>query len=182
LHDALPIFTELQQSAQGKALLEDFAAALKAARAALDDGKPLDPALEQKLEDTTAALAAYFAGQPLLQSAPVDADKLAALVDSSALVPAAPTGDLPEAPAPSAAAGEPIVDSMEARIVPTRLAELGEALQDFAARLEATSPQLAKTLAQLADRIGVGDIVDDVLAQLGLSRTPGSTSPELDQL
>ncbi|MGN6490022.1 MAG: flagellar hook-length control protein FliK, partial [Devosia sp.] len=187
----LPALTDLQQSEQGKALLRDFTTALKAARAALDAGQPLDPALEKKLEDTVAAIAAWFAGQPLLQPTPVDTGKLAELASGKAILPAAPGGELPAAPtpsdatpaaAPAAGTGEPVVESMQFRIVPARLGELGTALKDFAAQLERASPQLAKALAQLADRIGVGDISDDVLAQLGLNRTPGSTSPQLDQL
>jgi len=187
--------TGLPQTAEGKALLKDFADALKAARAALDEGKPLDPALEKQLEDAATALAAWFAGQPQLQPTPVDASKLAELASGS-ILPAAPTGDLPDVPAPAdgdaatdadaipaaANGGQPIVAYMQARIVPAKLAELGDALKDFAAQLEKTSPDLAKALAGLADRISVGDISDEAMAQLGLNRSLGSTSPELDQL
>jgi flagellar hook-length control protein FliK len=71
---------------------------------------------------------------------------------------------------------------MQAQIVPLQLAELGTALKDFAVQLEKVSPDLARSLAQLADRFSVGDIADDAMAQLGLSRTAASTSPEVEQL
>jgi flagellar hook-length control protein FliK len=188
------------QSADGKALLKDFADALKAAKAALDEGKPLDPALEKKLEDAAAALAAWFAGQPQLQPAPVDVAKLAELASGSSILPAAPAGDLPEIPAPTGAApaptdaaadpaapaatnGDTVIEKVvQAQPVPAQLAALGDALTDFAAQLEKASPDLAKALAALADRISVGDVSDDAMAQLGLTRSLGSTSPELDQL
>jgi len=189
----LPQLTDLQQSEAGKALLKDFTDALKAARSALDQGEPLDPALEKKLTETIEAIAAWFAGAPQLQPAPVDTGKLAELASGSNILPAIPAGDLPPPPpasdAPDAplnpgpvAVAEPAPKVMQAQIVPQQLAELGTALKDFAAQLEKASPELARAMAQLADRIAVGDIADDAMAQLGLARTPGSTSPELEQL
>jgi flagellar hook-length control protein FliK len=193
----LPEPTDLQRSDQGKVLLKDFAAALKAARAAIDEGKPLDPALERKLEAAVAAIAAWFAGQPLPLPPPtVDTGKLSELASASPILPGAPSGKLPELPPPAPvdaaetsppapaapSGGEPPPAYMQAKIVPVRLAQLGDALQDFATRLENTSPKLAMALAALADRISVGDISDDAMARLGLTRSPGSTSSELDQL
>lgn len=188
---ALPELADLQKTDAGKALLKDFTAALKAAKSALDKGEPLDPALEKKLRETVDAIAAWFAGQPQLQPTPIDTSKLSELATGSTILPAAPSADLPAAPPPddaavetsaAAAPAEPTVKVMQAQLVPARLAELGDALKDFAAQLEKTSPDLARSLAALADRIGVGDIADDALAQLGLDRSPGSTSPELDDL
>lgn len=189
----LPQLTDLQQSEAGKALLKDFTDALKAARSALDQGEPLDPALEKKLTETIEAIAAWFAGAPQLQSAPVDTGKLTELASGSNILPAIPAGDLPPPPPASVApdaplnpgpvgVAEPAPKVMQAQIVPQQLAELGTALKDFAAQLEKASPELARAMAQLADRIAVGDIADDAMAQLGLARTPGSTSPELEQL
>lgn len=189
----LPQLTDLQQSEAGKALLKDFTDALKAARSALDQGEPLDPALEKKLTETIEAIAAWFAGTPQLQPAPIDTGKLAELASGSNILPASPAGDLPPTPpaseAPEAAlnpgpvnGAEPAPKVMQAQIVPQQLAELGTALKDFAVELEKTSPELARAMAQLADRIAVGDIADDAMAQLGFARTPGSTSPELEQL
>jgi flagellar hook-length control protein FliK len=199
----LPDLAELPKSFEGKALLKDFTDALKAAKAALDEGKPLDPALEKKLKETVDAIAAWFAGQPQLQPAPVDLSKLTELATGSTILTAAPSGDLPEAPALAPAEGEPVaaptdtpeipapgaastgtvVEKMvQAQPVPAQLAELGDALKEFAAQLDNTSPDLAKALGQLADRLSVGDIADDAMAQLGLTRSLGSTSPELDQL
>ncbi len=193
----LPELTDLQKSEQGKALLKDFAAVLKAAQQALDEGKPLDPALEKKLRDTVAAVAAWFGGQPLPPLPGIDTTAIAELASGGGILPAKPAVDLPLAPpqptdlpdAPLAAgdipAGSASPDApklMYAKVVPDAVARLGDVLQDFAAALESTSPDLAKAIAGLADRISVGDITDDVLAQLGLQRTPDSTSPELDGL
>jgi len=196
-----PEFADLQKSEEGKALLKDFADALKAAKAALDAGEPLDPALEKKLADTVDAIAAWFAGQPQLQPLPVDASKISDLAGGSNILPAAPSGDLPDptvptdagsesptnspqaaTPADDAATGTVVEKTMLLQIVPARLAELGDALKTFAAELQKTAPELAKSLSNLADRIDVGDIADDAFKQLGLDRSVGSTSPELDQL
>ena len=197
---APPDLTDLQKSEQGKALLKAFTDALKAARSALDEGKPLDPALEKKLKETVDAVAAWFAGQPQLQVETVDIGQLGERAGAGNILPASPTGDLPDVPPPADAAADapaetpdttiptpvnanqPTEKSMLAQIVPAKLAELGSALKDFAAQLEETSPALARSLAGLADRISVGDISDDVMARLGLDRSLGSTSPELDQL
>ncbi len=198
----LPDLTQMQKSQQGKALLKDFTDALKAAKSALDNGEPLDPALEKKLKDTVDAIAAWFAAQPQLQPAPIDLSKLTELAAGSNILPTAPSADLPPAPAPAdtdpAAPAAPVdtpevpapasnartvVETVvQAQPVPAKLSELGNALKDFAAQLEKTSPELAKALAKLADRISVGDISDDAMQQLGLTRSLGSTSPELDQL
>lgn len=196
-----PEFTALQKSEAGKALLKDFADALKAARAALDAGEPLDPALEKKLADTVDAIAAWFAGQPQPQPVPTDASKISELASGSNILPAAPSADLPDVPIPADAApdssvgppetvtptkaydtGAVVEKTMLAQIVPAKVAELGDALKDFAAQLEKTAPELARSLSDLADRISVGDISDDVFKQLGLDRSLGSTSPEIDQL
>lgn len=192
----LPQLTDLQQSEAGKLLLKDFADALKAARSALDEGKPLDPALEKKLTETVEAIVAWLAGQPQLATPPVNTGKLAELATGSNLLPVAPANDLPptpaadapvdtaDTPAPSAPAtvADPAPKIVQAQIVPLQLAELGTALKDFAAQLEKASPDLAKALTQLANRLAAGDIADDAMTQLGLTRTPGSTSPELEQL
>lgn len=199
----LPDLADLQKTFDGKALLKDFADALKAAKTALDEGKPLDPALEKKLKETVDAIAAWIAGQPQLQPAtvPVDTSKLTELAAGSTFLPTAPSGDLPDAPAPvvlpeadvdaptitapanpAPQTGTGAETAVQAQPVPARLAELGNVLKDFAAQLEKVSPDLAKALGKLADRISVGDIADDVMAQLGLTRSPDSTSPELDQL
>jgi len=188
----------LEQFEQGKALLKDFTDALKATKSALDESKPVDPALEKKLKDAADAIAAWFAGQPQLPPAPVDSSVISELASGGNILPAAPSGDLPEVPPPADAAptapaapsdttapagtGTVVPQTMQAQIVPQKLAELGDALKDFATQLEKLSPDLAKALGKLADRISVGDISDDALAQLGLNRSPGSTSPELDQL
>lgn len=209
-----PELTDLQKSEQGKALLKDFAAALKAAKAALDEGKPLDPTLEKKLEDTAAAIAAWFAGQPLPPPAPTSTAAQEVLANAGSILPT-PSGDLPSgdlppaapdtsvpppaatpdtgadaaaAPADSSPGASPVSNAetaptvLQAKIVPEALARLGDVLKDFAAQLEKTSPELAKALARLADRLSAGDVSDDVLAQLGLQRTPDSSSAELDQL
>lgn len=199
----LPDLADLPKSFEGKALLKDFTDALKAAKTALDEGKPLDPALEKKLKETVDAIAAWFAGQPQLQPTSVDLSKLGELAAGSSILPIPPSGDLPETPVLPPAEGEPaaaptdtpdiptpnaastgtVVERMvQAQPVPAQLAELGDALKDFAAQLEKVSPDLAKALGKLADRLSVGDIADDVMAQLGLTRSLGSTSPELDQL
>lgn len=191
-----PELSALQQSQQGKLLLKDFTDALKAANSALDEGEPIDPALEKQLKDSVDAIAAWFAGQPQLQPIPADTSLIAKLAAGSDILPAAPVGNLPTAPAPIDADTTPVDTAdaapvapasptpafTQAQIVPQKLAELGDALKDFAAQLEKTSPDLARALGQLADRISVGDIADDAMAQLGLDRTTGSTSPELDQL
>jgi len=194
----LPELSNLQQSQQGKALLKDFTDALKAAKSAMDDGKPLDPALEKKLADTVDAIAAWFAGQSQFQPTPTDTSLISQLAAAGNILPAAPAGSLPPAPTPvdadappvDAADSAPVTTSpvapatqyMQAKIVPQQLADLGDALKNFAAQLEKTSPELATALARLADRINFGDISDDAMAQLGLTRSLGSTSPELDQL
>lgn len=204
----LPDLSELPESFEGKALLKDFTDALKAARAALDEGKPLDPALEKKLRETVDAIAAWFAGQSPLQPAPVDVSKLGELAAGSNVLPVAPSTDLPEAPAavavdaelpasdaplepsdipaplPASAAstGDVVARVVQAHPVPAQLVELGNVLKDFATQLDTVSPDLAKALTKLADRIVTGDIADDVMAELGLTRSLGSTSPELDQL
>jgi flagellar hook-length control protein FliK len=193
---------DLPESFEGKALLRDFTDALKAAKTALDEGKPLDLALEKKLKETVDAIAAWFAGQPQLQPASVDLSKLGELAAGTSILPASPSGDSPEAPVLSPVEGEPVaaptdtpevpapntastgtvVEKMvQAQPVPAQLAELGDALKDFAAQLDKVSPDLAKALGKLADRLSTGDIADDVMAQLGLTRSLGSTSPELDQ-
>lgn len=199
----LPDLADLQKSIDGKALLKDFTDALKAAKTALDEGEPLDPALEKKLRETVDAIAAWFAGQPQLQPAPVDLSKLGELAAGTSVLPTAPSGDLPEAPILSDVDGEPVATAtdtpdipapisastdtvvermVQAQPVPAKLAELGDALKDFAAQLEKVSPDIANALGKLADRLSTGDIADDVMAQLGLTRSLGSTSPELDQL
>ncbi len=197
----LPDLAELPKSFEGKALLKDFADALKAAKAALDEGMPLDPALEEKLRETVDAIAAWFAGQPQMQPTPVDLSKLSELAAGGNILPAAPSTDLPEAadplvpqapgepadipaPTPSAAAntGGVVTQVMQAQPVPAQLAELGKVLKDFATQLEKVSPDLASAMSRLADRISTGDIADEVMAQLGLTRSLGSTSAELDQL
>jgi flagellar hook-length control protein FliK len=200
---ALPDLAELPKSFEGKVLLKDFTDALKAAKTALDEGKPLDPALEKKLKETVDAIAAWFAGQAQIEPASVDLSKLGELAAGSSILPIPPSGDLPETPVLPPAEGEPVaaptdtpevpapiaastgtvVDKMvQAQPVPAQLAQLGDALKDFAAQLEKVSPDLAKALGKLADRLSVGDIADDVMAQFGLNRSLGSTSPELDQL
>ncbi len=186
----LPQLTDLQQSEAGKALLKDFTDALKAARSALDEGKPLDQALEKKLTEIVEAIGAFIAGAPQLQPAPVDTSRLSELASGSNLLPAPPAGDLPPAPADTGDASPDLAaanvaeppKAVQAQIVPLQLAELGTALKDFAAELEKAAPELSRALAQLADRLAVGDIADDAMAQFGLTRTPGSTSPVLDQL
>lgn len=159
-----PPLPDLQQTPDGKALFSAFADALKAAQAALDAGTPLDPALEKKLAEAADAIAAWFAGNLEPPAAPqVDAA-------DAALNP----GQVNYA--------EPAPAFMQAQIVPRRLAELGTALTAFAAQLEQAAPELAKALAQLADSMSVGDISEEALQQLGLTRSLASSSAELDQL
>lgn len=190
-----PTLNDLQQSEAGKALLKDFADALKAARSALDEGKPLDPALEKKLTDTVEAAAAWLSGAPQVEMSPkpIDTSTLSDLASGSNILPAAPAGALPPLPVPSDAPdaaidpgpvelAEPAPKLMQAQVVPQQLAELGNALKDFATQLETAAPALAGAMARLADRLAVGDIAENVMAQLGLTRTPESSSPELDQL
>jgi len=167
----LAAMPNLGEPTTSKALLEAFTGALKAARTAIDEGKPLDPALEGKLREATDAVAAWFAGQPQLQAPPVDTTRLAEAAAGSAILPVSPDTQLESAP-----------KVVQAQVGPSGLAQFGEVLKDFAAHLEKLSPDLASALTRLADRVGTGDIADDVMAQLGLSRVADSTSPELDQL
>jgi flagellar hook-length control protein FliK len=202
--DLLP----LAQSPEGKALLKDLTDALKAARTALDEGKPIEPALAKKLKAAVDAVAAWFAGQPQLQAPAIDATKLSELAAADNLLPAAPGAELPlalpaDAPAeppegddtspalkdvsapvgtsPAAAPGS-APQTMEALPVPPALADFGKALDDFASSLEGIEPTLAASLKALADRVSVGDISDDALTQLGLTRTTTASSPQIDQL
>lgn len=225
----------------GKTLLKAFGAALRAAQATLQDGKPLDPEQEQRLRDTLDAVAAYFGGLPQPQPTATPTEAIAIVGQMAAGLLPTPATDLPPAPlspdggtetaerpeaqqpqatasaqavvatptppgaaefpppaplppAPAVAAAtapdapvdaapaSPAATTMQAKIVPEALAKLGTALKDLAAQLERQSPELAKTLAKLADRIAVGDVPDNVLAELGLTRAADSTTPELEQL
>jgi hypothetical protein len=188
-----PEVAALPQTELGKTLLRKFADALKATQSALDEGKPIDPALETKLREAVDAIAAWLDGKPQLPAEPVvDTARLTEVATGGDLLPAAAAVGAPavaDDPAASdsttgapAAAAEPAPRFMQSEIVPLRLAELGDALEEFAARLETTSPELAKALGKLAERLSVGDIPDTALAELGLARMPGSTTPELDQL
>lgn len=165
-------------------LIRDLAAALTALSDALATGRPLDPALEDKLGDTLDAVAALL-GIPQPPQQPTAAG-LAAPDGVSPVSASAPVGTTPAAdgsgavPAETPDASTPA--GIQARPVPEVLARLGGALTDLATRLEAQAPALSRALAGLGERLSVGDVPDAVLAAIGVPREGETTNRDLLQL
>ncbi len=94
---------------KGKSLLKDLGDALIAINDALEAGKPVDPALEQKLSQSLDAIATYVGA--LTQPAPAIDPRIVALATGDATLPAKPQ---PQAPIDPTAP----VDDSAASIVP----------------------------------------------------------------
>ncbi|WP_374624549.1 flagellar hook-length control protein FliK [Devosia sp.] len=165
-------------------LIRDLAAALTALSDALATGRPIDPALEDKLGDTLDAVAALL-GIPLPPQQPTAAGP-AAPDGVSQVSATTPVGTTPAADGSGAAPAEtpdtPAPAGMQARPVPEILARLGGALTDLATRLEAQAPALSRALAGLGERLSVGDVPDAVLAAMGVPREGETTNRDLLQL
>ncbi len=202
--------TPALQTETGKSLISAFSKALIAVKDALADGRPIDPTLEKKLQETVDDLSALLGitlPQPVQTSlAPV----VAAAASGESLLPVGeaapspnqPTPDLPEAaiPTPADPAGEIAPNDSTASAAGTgaplsadtaepaasteqgAIATLAKLVEDLGAKLQQQSPDLASKLKAVAEALSSGKVPADLLAKLGLSSEPGKSAPDLAQL